>query len=120
MNVRIKFHYFYLFYGIVWTPGWVTATWFEAIPDSKFTFHVLSESYERTDVKCQMTCALTDGCKAVNSVWLSAEDAYSCQLLTVATKNSAHLDAAANTNYFCEYECTHLCRLVALRCLKDS
>ena len=86
----------------------MTAAWFEAIPDSKFTFQVLSESYEKTDVKCAMTCAMTDGCKAANSAWVATEEAYSCQLLTVATKNSDYLDAAANTNYFCEYTHTSL------------
>ena len=120
MNLRTKYQQLCLIYVIILAPGCVTAAWFETIPDSKFTFQVLSESYERTDVKCAMTCALTDGCKAANSAWVATEEAFSCQLLTVATKNSAHLDAAANTNYFCEYECTHLCRLVALRCLKDS
>ena len=108
MTVRTKYQQLCLICVIVWAPGWVTAAWFETIPDSKFTFQVLSESYERTEVKCAMTCAMTDGCKAANSVWVATEEAYSCQLLTVATKNSDYLDAAANTNYFCEYTHTSL------------
>ena len=103
MNLRIEFHYFYLFCTIVWAAELVTAARFQTIAETKFTFQVLSERYTRSKVQCAVTCALTDGCKAANSAWVATEDAYSCQLLTLATKNSDHLDADADNTYLCEY-----------------